>query len=607
MLSSGYEFDTPLPTNVDTVDESILSTSLPAPNQFVTRLRIMGLDADAYDATSLGEVTVGLEGRYADGFYLYENNGVDSAVVTSTGNGYWANWSDPYGFSGLTSVVSRVDVSNPQTAGVTGSLEIDGQIVSSRRIGKHFFFASRYYPYFPQVTPGTLSEEELRQRLDTTDLATLLPEYHDRQTDQRLPLIEPAGCFVAPKPADTPWYSPDIITLGVIDLDTMQLTDSECYLGSTETLYASPNAVYLATTQWDYAFGPIALDGNLVDVDDAALTTDAIWRDPRTTTDIHQFDIDGGQLVYTGSGAVDGHLGWNELRKPFRMSEQDGFLRVATINDQQTRDSSPIFLTVLKPDGQGNLARVAQLPNDTHPELIGKPGEQLYASRFLGDRAYLVTFRQTDPLYVIDMSNPVDPRILGELEIAGYSDYLEPIGENHLLGIGKDAVATGDPGDGRGALVQGVKLSLFNIENPSQPYEVQSVLVGERGTHSIALSNHRAITIQRATDEHPTRVSFGIDVHGRANPDASYVSPQTWYPWSYTGLHGFDVRGGDDAGITARGKILVESASGSVDRFGGPQQHGDRSVMVNDSVYYVHGADVWGAPWDNLGSANGPR
>jgi len=609
ILSSAYEFDDvrPLePGAVPPTDDTIALTSMPAPDRYVTRLRMMGLDADAYDASELGRVDIDLEGRFADGFYLYENNGVDSAIVTSTGGGYWGNWNNPYGFSGLTSVVSRVDVSNPQSASVTGSLSIDGQIVSSRRIGKHFFFASRYYPYFPELTPGTLTEEQLGQRLDNTDLSTLLPEFHDRVTDTRQPLIEPAGCFVAPKPADTVWYSPDIITLGVIDLDTMQLTDSECYLGSSETLYASPNAVYLATTQWDYAGGPVDLLGTTVDVEDAALSADAIWIDPRTTTDIHQFDIDGGQLVYTGSGEVNGHLGWNPLRKPFRMSEKDGFLRVATINDQQTRDNSPIFLSVLEPDGRGNLNRIAQLPNATHPELIGKPGEQLYASRFLGDRAYLVTFRQTDPLYVIDMGNPADPKIAGELEIEGYSDYLEPIGRNHLLGIGKDAVAAGNPGDGRGAWVQGVKLSLFNVENPREPFEVQSVIVGQRGTQAEALNNHRAITVQRATDQHPTRVSFGIDVHGRSDAGSNYPSPQTWYQWSYTGLHGFDIRDGDDAGITPRGALIVESASSGEQSYG-PQQYGDRAVMVNDSVFYVHGKDVWGARWDDLGNPNGPR
>ena len=608
VLSSGFDFATPVPLDGGAVPPSdeLAFTSMPVPDQYTTRLRIMGLDDNAYDATELGEVSVDLAGRYADGFYLYENNGVDSAIVTSSGGGYWANWGNSYGFSGLTSLVSRVDVSNPQTAGVTGSLEIDGQIVSSRRIGKHFFFASRYYPYFPEILPGTLSPEELEQRLDDTDLATLLPAYRDQVTDVREPLIQPAGCFVAPKPADTLWYSPDIITLGVIDLDTMQLTDSECYLGSTETLYASPDAVYLATTQWDYSFGPVDVAGNLVDVDDAALTSDAIWVDPRTTTDIHQFDIDGGQLVYNGSGSVKGHLGWNELRKPFRMSEKDGFLRVATINDQQTRDNSPIFLSILEPDGRGNLNRIAQLPNDAHPEPIGKPGEQLYASRFLGDRAYLVTFRQTDPLYVIDMGNPTDPRIAGELEIEGYSDYLEPIGRNHLLGIGKDAVATGDAGDGRGALVQGVKLALFNVENPREPFEVQSLVIGQRGTDATALTNHRAINIQRETEEHPTRISFGIDVHGRADAGTDYSSPRTWYPWSYTGLHGFDVRGGDDAGITPRGALVVETADSSAVRYG-PQQYGDRSVMVNNTVFYVHGDDVWGARWDDLGTANGPR
>ena len=598
-----------------------------------TVLRVLGLDAASADATPLADVELDLGGRHADGMYLYESDAGSRVLLSSSGGGHWGYWDDGAAFGGLDSVLTRIDVDDPAAATITGSFRIDGQIVSSRRIGKYLFFASRYYPVVPGPQPWELSPEEWEAAVGAADDASLLPAWVDEATGARTALVDPGGCFVADKPDDQSWYSPDIVTLAVVDLDTMTLSDSECYLGASETLYASPEAVYLATTRHDHgdAIEPAPVPEPIIvePTDDASPPADVAGPDepvssepdfapdePTVRTDIHQFDIDGGSLAYRGSGSVRGHLGFDSLRKPFRMSARDGFLRVATVNDAfgfdgQQRSVSPIEVSVLEPDGQGGLALVAQLPNDRNPDFIGKPGESLYASRFVGNRAYLVTFRQTDPLYVVDLADPSDPRVLGELEIEGYSDYLLPIDDDHLLGIGRDAVA--DPrGEDRGGIVLGLKLSLFDVSDPADPREVDTLLVGQTGTQAEALFDHRGITVQPATDDHPTRVSFGIDVHGEAFPTTrpdpdSDVGGAAWHEWSYTGLHGFDVRGGDGAGIEPRGAMIVERR-GQDDLLFGPSVYGgDRSVMVNEATYYVHGDRVYAAPWDALQSPSGPR
>ncbi len=611
------------PVFVDDVatDGSIDAESEFGPGSATTVLRVLGLDAASADATPLRDIELDLGGRNADGMYLYESDAGSRVLLSSSGGGYWGYWDTSIAFGGLDSVVTRIDVDDPASAQITGSFRIDGQIVSSRRIGKYLFFASRFYPTLPGPQPWELGPGEWEAAVQATDDDSLLPGYVDEATGERVSLVDPGSCFVADKPEGQSWYSPDIVTLAVIDLDTMALSDSECYLGASETLYASPDAVYLATTRYDYGDVvepppvdvPVIVEGP---VEPAAPEPDIAPRDPSVQTDIHQFDIDGGSLAYRGSGTVVGHLGFDPLRKPFRMSARDGVLRVATVNDTfgfdgQSREISPINVSVLEPDGEGALTLLAQLPNEREPGFIGKPGEQLYASRFIGDRAYLVTFRQTDPLYVVDLADPRNPRVLGELEIEGYSDYLMPIDENHLLGIGRDAVA--DPrGDDRGGLVLGLKLSLFDVSDPAAPREADTLLVGQTGTQAEALFDHRGITVQPATEEHPTRVSFGIDVHGEAFPTVrpdpgSDVGGPAYYEWSYTGLHGFDVRGGDAAGIEPRGAMIVERR-GQDDLLFGPSVYGgDRSVMVNDATYYVHGDRVYAATWDTLQSPSAAR
>jgi len=571
----------------------------PQPNN-TTKIRILALQHDVPDAVPLTDLQLDLGGGTADGMYLFKDNAQRSVILTSTSfNEYLYAWDYPYAFINASSLVSKLDVTNPDQANVEHSVKIDGQIISSRRINDKLFVASRYYPYIPNIDPYSMSPEEYESAIAAADLTQALPQITSADgttTD----LVRPAECFVAARgQSEDYYYTPDIVSLAVIDLKTLELQDSECFLGSSEALYATPNSVYLATTRWDYNDFPILENQTIVD------DSEFVFEDPRIDTDIHQFAINGAELTYSGSGVVSGHLGWNPTRKPFRMSEKGDYLRVATFSETQNESVSPIKLSVLNVAGDGELVKISELPNANNPEHIGKPGEQLYASRFIGDRAYLVTFRQTDPLYVVDISDPAAPKLAGELEIEGYSDYLQPIGENHLLGIGRDAV----PGPvewGEGALEQGVKLSLFNIADASNPTEVQSVVIGERGTQAAALRNHRAITIQPATDSHPARVAFGIDVHGLADPRPPADNPTVWYPWNFSGLHGFDINVGSGAGIEARGAMIVNSASNPrPSTFGNGGD--DRSVIVGNAVYYIRSSEVFAAYWSDLGNFNGPR
>jgi len=202
----------------------------------------------------------------------------------------------------------------------------------------------------------------------------------------------------------------------------------------------------------------------------------------------------------------------------------------------------------------------------------------------MGDRGYLVTFRATDPLYVVDLADPTDPRLAGELEVDGYSDYLHPIEENYLLGIGMDAIAVSDFGDGRdGGVVQGLKVSLYNVTDPSAPTEVDTMLLGQRGTYSSALYDHRAISVlPPGNGRVATRVAFGIDIAGLAQP-ARRPDPEdawTYYNWRYNALHGIEVRTGADAGLTLTGSLEAASADDPAG-FGFSYGSGtERAVMV---------------------------
>ncbi len=196
-------------------------------------------------------------------------------------------------------------------------------------------------------------------------------------------------------------------------------------------------------------------------------------------TGIHKIRLDNGYIEGVADGSVPG---W--VLNQFSMDESDGYFRIATTTGHAWGVStSKNNVYVLDED----LKVVGELEDLA-------PGEQIYSARFMGNRLYLVTFKKVDPLFVIDLADPTAPRVLGKLKIPGYSNYLHPYDEKHVIGLGKEAV---DSEGGSFAWYQGVKLSLFDVSDVSNPREVAKLEIGDRGTDSPALYDHKAFLFSR--------------------------------------------------------------------------------------------------------------
>ena len=197
------------------------------------------------------------------------------------------------------------------------------------------------------------------------------------------------------------------------------------------------------------------------------------WSSSSEWSTIHRVAIDNGTVGYACSFRVPG-----TILNQFSMDEYKGYLRVATTIGRVSAggggSSNNVYVADPALNPAGKLERIA-------------PGEQIHSARFMGDRAYLVTFKKIDPLFVIDLSNPGLPRILGYLKVPGYSDYLHPYDATHVIGVGKDAVDMGGF-----AWYQGLKVSLFDVSDVEHPTEVATYGIGDRGTDSEALRDHKA-------------------------------------------------------------------------------------------------------------------
>ncbi len=198
-------------------------------------------------------------------------------------------------------------------------------------------------------------------------------------------------------------------------------------------------------------------------------------------TVIHKIAISNGKVEYKAQGEVPG-----SVLNQFSMDEYNGNFRIATTITSDFRSGATLNNVYVLDE---NLNIVGRLENLARTERI-------YSARFINDRLYLVTFRQIDPLFVIDLSDPTNPRVLGELKIPGVSQYLHPYDENHIIGIGKDAIAIDEQGR-EFALFQGVKISLFDVSDVANPKEKSSYVIGDRGTDSEVLQDHKAFLFSK--------------------------------------------------------------------------------------------------------------
>lgn len=544
------------------------------------------LDAVNAEAQEVGLYTPqseeAIDFQTADSMYLIQNRPQgDDMIVTLSGANRSIPWLDIWGWSGNQVELEFINASDPANLSLQEKLTIDGSLVSSRRLGDSLYLVSRYTPFIEGYTSYAFDEITKRENellLTEATLSSLVPKV--KMLDKiPLDLIESQNCFMATSAVDIN-RNPTIITITTIPLSDPSAFASTCYLGNSETVYMTPQSLFLATTQNQYT----------------VLALDALVYDPEHKTAVHKFSIADNAVTYRGSGEVRGHLGWSEDKRSFRMGargEDDEYLNVVTSIGGTWGSTSSTRLTVLKNNGN-------QLDTVAFIDGIGKPGEQLYAARFVENRAYLVTFRVVDPLYVIDLSDQDNPKIAGELEIEGYSDYLHPLSDNLLLGFGKDAIADDDSSDfgfTRGAWYQGVKVSLFNVADPEFPSEINSLIYGKRGSESEILYDHHAISFLPATDSRKARFAIPIQIHATTPGSQGFdpSAPNAWYSFTSKGLYSFEV---DAAGVTEVGVIEADSTENIV-QFGFFGSFGDRSVLVDDAVFYVHQGEVLGSAWES--------
>lgn len=379
----------------------------------------------------------------------------------------WAPHGDEWG---EVTVLAEVDVSDPDALRVVRTLYVDGAYLSARMADEVARVVIRSYPTGlefeyprgPGLRAERVAEQHNRRVIEESTVDNWLP-YYVLEERRGSGTVSREGVLIDCRRAYHPEEFSGLGMLTVLTIDLakgLEPTDSTGVLADGDTVYASDSGLYVATQRWfDW---PVILE------------EEGRWPEQGVSTQIHKFDISSREFAtYRASGEVTGFL-----LNQWSLSEHDGYLRVASTDQPPWwgwggERASESLVTVLE-ERDGELRQVGQVGD------LGR-GEQIYAVRFMGDVGYVVTFRQVDPLYVIDLRDPFAPRRSGELKIAGYSAYLHPLGEGLLLGVGQDATLEGR--------TLGTQVSVFDVSDPTRPTRLHKLTVSN-GSSEVEWDHH---------------------------------------------------------------------------------------------------------------------
>lgn len=413
------------------------------------------------------------------------------------------------------------DIKNRKNPQEIRDLDFEGSYFNSRMIGDYVYFVTNYNSYYYiEDTPVPMIIEDGKNVVNKCagDKCAMPPVYY----------------------FDIPYDNYNFTTVSAINVkDANEKVASESYLlSSNQNMYVSQNNIYITYTKYiseyqlmmevmkevvyprlsskdqekiakieqteNYILSPQEkmekisrileyYSNSLTEEERSNLEKEAKEKLKQKYEDIsqelektviHKIAVDKGRLEYKTFGEVTG-----QVLNQFSMDESGGYFRIATTKNTTWSQ----FAEGNESQSYSNLYVL-----DENLKVIGlleklAEGERIYSVRFMQSRAYLVTFKQTDPLFVIDLKDPANPKVLGKLKVPGFSNYLHPYNDTTLIGIGKET----EESEWGGVITGGIKLSLFDVSDVANPKEIDKYELGDRGSDSIALQDHKAFLFSR--------------------------------------------------------------------------------------------------------------
>ena len=527
------------------VEPLIAADALPPPpeGQGESEIALYQTDPGSGSATAAGIIALE-EGQTAEGMYLSESR---LQVLLSTA--WWGAFGERFTTSDgwLDEQVSLLnydltDVENPV---LTNTMTVEGALIASRRAGDEIFIVSRHAPNIEGLVSYPQTEEEVANNealLAEASDSNILPEVRiDGEIVEPLTLdscyrVDPEHPLAEPAPSDS-----TLTTFLTISAETGEILRAACTFEPVSGIYMGSSFIALTQVRWD-----LEERGTLVHL---------MARD--------SFDYLGSELI-----AGDLYSGGNA---DFRISESGGVLRLVTT--EWTDDPEDAFthrLFTLSPSETAPELDVLGVLGDDPGARIGKPNEDLYGVRFMGNRAYMVTFERIDPLYVIDLSDPSLPSIVGELEVPGFSDLLHEVSDDLLLGLGSSDRFF-------------PKLELYNVSDVTSPTSQGLIELGEEMDWSYSPAQYNRYAFTYLAGNETDRLTVPYVASGLRGDEYQQIERIALF--EITNKNAPEV-----AAVLPVGEVTLKSNSVDGDT---------RVILDNEALYVISQTDLLGGFWSN--------
>lgn len=435
------------------------------------------------------------------------------------------------------------------------TVEISGNYLSSRKINSALYVVTNEWIYFNEGQP----------------IDNYLPCYKDSLTGGAANTINYDEINVFPNSK-----SNNMMMVAGINIEDNSEPQVSSYLGAGENIYVSGENLYVGVTNYQYEdMEPVEEkydDGNTVKIS-RYIPQKLVSEE----TIIYKFSLNNGGVTYLAQGRVQG-----TLLNQFSMDEFDGYFRVATTQNFEKQVNN-LFVLDDSMSITGSITGLAE-------------NERIFSARFMGNRGYIVTYRQTDPLFVLDLSNPQNPSVTGELKIDGYSSYLHPYDENHIIGIGMDTrTINAEWGDRTVNL--GMKMTMFDVTDMANPKEMFTEYIGDAGTTSEVLYNHKALLFSKEKGI----IGFPISINEAKGEKFDSAGNPVYGQFNFQGaiIYNVDL----EKGFTLRGKLSqVEEGDWKIIKDYGYVPYNrqvSRAIYIGDTFYTISQNYIYAYNWDN--------
>ena len=503
---------------------------------------------------------VSLDDFSISNFFINKNHLIVFASSTRYPIGFEENDDNNYYWNGCpTTIIKIYDVSDKENPENENDIEVDGYYFDARMIGNYvYIIATEYSGDVYCILEGNVTLN--------------IPEIKINGCTEKIP----ADCIYYINTSEEVDTFTNIISINIFSGEVNQ---KSFLLGGSQNMYVSLDNIYLTNIEYNY------------------IERSSIFSRPYQTyltkTVVNKISITDGEISHTAQGSVPG-----TILNQFSMDEHNGFFRVATTIGEvwNTEQKSTNNIYILNKD----LEQISEI------EGIA-PGEKIYSARFIGSRAYLVTFKKIDPFFTIDLSDPYNPEILGELKIPGYSDYLHPYDENHIIGLGKDTVEPQEEYSWTKnfAWYQGIKIALFDVSDFENPKVISQVIIGDRGSDSSALHNHKAFLFDREKQllVLPVRV---CEINDEIKEQNKGYTGSMYGSFKFQGTYVYKLSLED--GFELKGKITHLTDDSEDDEFYwyrcSSPSYITRSLYINDVLYTVSNSMVKMNDLHDIGELN---